>query len=30
MTAPEEIAPGVFGVLKGFGNAFILVDDEVT
>jgi len=30
MTAQEEIVPGVFGVLKGFGNAFILVDDEVT
>ena len=30
MGAPEEIVPGVFGVLKGFGNAFVLVDDQVT
>lgn len=30
MAPPEEIVPGVFGVLKGFGNAFILVDDDVT
>ena len=30
MTGSEEIVPGVFGVLNGFGNAFILVDDEVT
>jgi glyoxylase-like metal-dependent hydrolase (beta-lactamase superfamily II) len=30
MNPPEEIVPGVFGVLQGFGNAFVLVDDDVT
>lgn len=30
MAPPQEIVPGVFGVLEGFGNAFVLVDDDVT
>ncbi len=30
MTPPQEIVPGVFAVLEGFGQAFVLVDDDVT
>jgi glyoxylase-like metal-dependent hydrolase (beta-lactamase superfamily II) len=30
MSAPEEIAPGVYGVNLGFVNAFFIADDAVT